>query len=472
MTPSSQPSSNSLSGQGAATQVNPKAAVPILLIAFVFCLVIDNGFKFLNLPIAQDLGLSVTAVSLQATLAGIIIGIGAVVYAALADIFSIRSLMIIGLVVVAVGSLLGYVGSSVWALVLIGRCVQTCGLAAAETLYVIYVTKHLSAADQKTYLGFSTSAFQLAMLFSTLTSGFVATYISWTAMFLLPLLALLAIPVILRKVPTEARVHGHVDVFGLLLITVFSSCLIIFMQHYRWWWLLLFVVSVGLFAWHVRSHPRALVRPEFFRNSRYVWTLVVVFLVYSTQLGLTFMLPFLLENMHSSELDGSALVVAPGYACGAVVGACSGWIGKRLSSRTTVLAALTCLMGSLVAMALLVTAPVWTLVVMVMFFSGGFALMYAPLLNSAVGSIPPEHSGVAVGFYNLTINISVPLGMAYTASLMTLFGVDTASGAALAGPAGYSCVFLVLAAVVIAGMLVYLFSDRLLRTPTHPAAAH
>lgn len=55
---------------------NPNAAVPILLFSFVFCLVIDNGFKFMSQPIADDLGLSVTEVSLQATLAGIVIGIG------------------------------------------------------------------------------------------------------------------------------------------------------------------------------------------------------------------------------------------------------------------------------------------------------------------------------------------------------------------------------------------------------------
>lgn len=43
---------------------NPKAAVPIILFAFVFCLVIDNGFKFMTKPIAEDLGLSLTTASL------------------------------------------------------------------------------------------------------------------------------------------------------------------------------------------------------------------------------------------------------------------------------------------------------------------------------------------------------------------------------------------------------------------------
>lgn len=56
-----------------------KKAVPILLFLFVFSLVIDNSFKLISVAIADDLNISVTTVSWQATLAGLVIGIGAVV---------------------------------------------------------------------------------------------------------------------------------------------------------------------------------------------------------------------------------------------------------------------------------------------------------------------------------------------------------------------------------------------------------
>ena len=139
--------------------VNPQAAVPIMLFTFVFSLIIDNGFKFMTASMGQALDLSLNQVSLQASLAGILIGIGAVVYAALSDFVPVRKLVLAGITLAVVGSLIGFIGQRVWPLVLTGRIVQTAGLAAAETLYVIYVTKHLSAAQQKTYLGFSTSAF-------------------------------------------------------------------------------------------------------------------------------------------------------------------------------------------------------------------------------------------------------------------------------------------------------------------------
>ena len=122
--------------------LHPKAAVPVLLSLFVFSLIMDNGFKLLSPSIASSLGLSENTVSLQATLPGILIGVGAVVYAALSDSISIRKLMIFAVIVMTIGSLIGFALQGSFAGVLTGRIIQTCGLAAAETLYVIWATRH------------------------------------------------------------------------------------------------------------------------------------------------------------------------------------------------------------------------------------------------------------------------------------------------------------------------------------------
>ncbi|MFL0446709.1 hypothetical protein [Corynebacterium xerosis] len=219
------------------TGLDPKAAVPVILFIFVFCLVIDNGFKFMTKPIAEDLGLSLTTASLQATLAGIVIGIGAVVYAALADSISMRKLLVAGIAMIALGSAIGF-------------------------------------------------AFQGALLIGTLTSGIMATYVSWTAMFLVSLLLIAAVPVILKKVPDSASVRSHLDVFGLFLITV--------------------------------------------------------------------------------------------------VGALSGKVGKVLSSRNTIIAALLLIAAALILPALFVGQSVAVIVISMLLFPSGFALIYAPLVATVL----------------------------------------------------------------------------------------
>ena len=299
------------------TGLDPKAAVPVILFTFVFCLVIDNGFKFMTKPIAEDLGLSLTTASLQATLAGIVIGIGAVVYAALADSISMRKLLVAGIAMIALGSAIGF-------------------------------------------------AFQGPLLIGTLTSGIMATYVSWTAMFLVSLLLIAAVPVILKKVPDSASVRSHLDVFGLFLI--------------------------------------------------------------------------------------------------AVVGALSGKVGKVLSSRNTIIAALLLIAAALILPALFVGQSVAVIVISMLLFPSGFALIYAPLVATAVGDIPPEKSGVAIGFYNLVINIAVPVGIAYTAKLVDL-GPTFLSGlspAANGAEAVVATVLWILAGIVLVGLAIWLVADGVL----------
>ena len=435
--------------------LNPKVAVPILLFVFVFSLVIDNGFKTMTMPIAQALDLSVKTASLQASLAGVIIGIGAVVYAALADSISIRKLMLTGVILIAVGSILAFAFSSFWPMVLAGRLIQTSGLAAAETLYVIYVTKHLSEADQKTYLGFSTAAFQAGLLIGALTSGFISTYVSWTAMFLIPLILILTIPPIIKLVPEDEAVEGHLDAIGLFFIAVFATGLTLFMQEFNWIYLIVAVLGVVSFAYHIGHAKYPVVTPEFFTNGRYVWTILMVFFVYSTQMGFIFLLPFAAHDLHGMNIDKASLLMIPGYICAILIGIFSGKIGTVLSSRATIYTAFALVAGALVTAALFIQLHVAILILAIVAFASGFSLMYAPLVNTALRNISAVKSGIAIGFYNLTINIAIPLGIAYTAKLQDL--------------ASYNTVLWILAAVAAIGIALYVVSDlKMARSESRP----
>lgn len=464
-------SSTGVAHNPAAPALNPKAAVPVLLFSFVFCLVLDNGFKFMTKPIAESLDLSVSTASLQATLAGILIGIGAVVYAALADSISIRKLMLVGVAFVAVGSLLGFFFQGIWAMVLIARIIQTAGLAAAETLYVIYVTKYLGEDDQKTYLGFSTAAFQGSMLIGTLTSGIVATYISWPVMFLIALILLLSVPSLIKKVPEEQQTKGKLDIFGLFLIAVIATAVMWFMQEFKLWWLLAAILGIALFVWHIRSHEGALVSPAFFTNARYVTSLVIVLVVYMVQLGyVAIVLPYMVDELYGISLDGAAYILAPGYLCAVIVGVLSGKIAKFLSSRQAIIAAICIIVVALLIPAVFVGTSVATVVISMILFPSGFALMYAPLVATALESIPAEKTGVAIGFYNLTINIAVPVGIAVTAKLVdmrpTFLASLTIASNESQGVAATNLWFL--AGMALIGLAIYLVSDRVI---TSKAAA-
>ena len=438
-----------------------KRAVPVLLAIFVFSLVIDNSCKYITEPISGTLGITLNEASLQATIPGILIGIGAVVYSALADAVSIRKLLVFAIILICVGSIVGFAGQGSWPLVLTGRIVQTAGLAAAETLYVIWVTKHFTCDLQKRYLGFSTAAFQLSLLLGVVGGGFIATYVAWPVLFLVALLPLLALPAVFKTVPVEETTSTGLDVLGLFLIAVVAGGIIMFLQDYQWIYLAAAVLAVALFVRHIYRDPTAVITPAFFANKRYTFALLVVFVMYSVQLGYVVTFPVLMRALHGMEEAQSALLLIPGYVCAVAIGILSGAIAKVLTSHQTILIALLTITGSLLLPAFFVDAPSIVYVLSMTLFPSGFALMYAPLVSTAVRGIAPEKMGVAIGFYNLTINMAIPIGIAFTFQLIARQLGFMAPFASEAGTP-FASVIMILGLTGVAATVMYLAFSRVM----------
>ncbi|MGE7835339.1 MFS transporter [Viridibacillus arvi] len=404
---------------------NVKKAVPIILLFFVFALTIDNSFKLVSVAIADDLGISVTTVSWQATLAGLVIGIGAVVYASLADSINIRTLLIAGVIMICAGSVMGYVFKDSYAMILFSRIIQTAGLASAETLYVIYVTKHLPKAEQKKFLGFSTSSYSLSLVIGSVTGGFVSTYLHWTTLFIIPLVTIALVPFIMKYLPKEESKKSYVDVIGLFLIAAIATSVILFISGFNWLYLVGFIIAMTLFLVYISKSPKALIDITFFKNKNFIRTLSVAFVIYTVQLGYIFTFPFILEGVYGLKLDVISLLLIPGYIAAIIVGMLSGKIAKYLSSKQAITLALIGIATSLLIPGLFVGSPVVIFVISMMLFSGSFAFMYAPMLETCIRTIPQDKSGTAIGFYNLTLNVAASIGITYTAAMLDKVEVST-----------------------------------------------
>ncbi|MFI8706013.1 MFS transporter [Bacillus sp. NPDC077411] len=399
-------------------EYSAKKAVPVTLLLFLLCLVIDNSFKIISVDMAKDFHISATTVSWQATLAGLVIGIGAVVYAALADSISFRKLFSAGIILICAGSIMGYVFQHSFLLVVISRIIQTAGLASAETLYVIFVTKHLPADEQKKFLGLSTSSFALSQLIGALTGGYVSTYFHWTTLFLLSLVTLFTLPFILKYIPKEETENSHVDILGLFLVGAISASLLLYITDFNWLYLILFIVAIALFLTYISKNSKAFIGISFFQNKQFISLLGVAFIIYSVQLAYIFLFPFLLEKIYGLQLDTISLLLIPGYIAATIVGALSGKVAKVMGSKQCITLAMCSIMLSLLLGGFFIKTSVVVFVISMVLFSSSFAFMYAPLLDSCICTIDKEKTGTAIGFYNLTLNVAMSIGIAYTAAMM------------------------------------------------------
>ncbi|MDT0693342.1 MFS transporter [Staphylococcus chromogenes] len=439
--------------------VKVKRAVPILLFLFVFSLVIDNSFKLISVAIADDLNISVTTVSWQATLAGLVIGIGAVVYASLSDAISIRTLFIYGVCLIIIGSIIGYVFQHQFAFVLAGRIIQTAGLAAAETLYVIYVAKYLSKEDQKTYLGLSTSSYSLSLVIGTLSGGFISTYLHWTNMFLIALIVVFTLPFLFKLLPKEDSVNkAHLDFIGLVLIATIATTVMLFITNFNWLYMIGALIAIAVFAFYIKNAKHPLVDKSFFQNKRYASFLFIVFVMYAIQLGYIFTFPFIMQQIYHFELDTTSLLLIPGYLVAVVTGALSGKIGNYLSSKQATITAITLIALSLILPAFTVGQHVSIFVISMIFFAGSFALMYAPLLNETIRTIDVNMTGVAIGFYNLIINVAVSVGIAIAAALIDYKALNFPGNTAL--ESHFGIILLILGLMSIVGLVLFIVLNR------------
>lgn len=449
---------NSVTVNSPESQVmNFKKAVPVILLLFLFSLVVDNSFKIVSADMATALGLSPSTVSWQVTLSALVIGIGAVVYATLSDSISVRNLLSIGILLICAGSLIGYLCRESFFLIVIARVIQSAGLAATETLYVISVTKYMPKNEQKKFFGFGTSCFAVAQIIGTLVGGYVSTYVDWTVLFLVPLLSLIILPFILKFLPKEQRKKGNIDIIGLFLLATITASLILYMSDFNWLYLIMFAIVTVLFLLFISKSPKAFIEISFFKNKKFLSVLAIVFLLYSLQMAYIFMFPFLIESIYGFKLDTISLLFLPAYALSAIVGAMSGKTAKVLGSKQCIFIAISSIVASLLLGGFMVETSVWVFVFSMMMFSGAYGLIYAPLMETYLSTLSGDKAGTAIGFYNLCINISSSIGVAYVAALMEsrslqlhiLSYIDSTNASQ------YSNVFFVLAVIGSIGLLLY-----------------
>jgi len=439
-----------------------KKAVPVILLLFLICLVIDNSFKIVSVDMAKDFNISATMVSWQSTLAGLMIGIGAVVYATLADSVSLRKLFIIGIILICIGSVMGFIFQNSFIMVVFSRVIQTAGLASAETLYVIFVTKHLPLNEQKKFLGFCTSCFALSQVIGALTGGYVSTYFHWTTLFLVPLLTLIFLPFVMKYLPKEVEKKGNIDVFGLILVGSIAASLLLYISEFNTLYLLTLIVAVTLFLIYISKKSNAFIGISFFKNQTFLSLLIIAFIIYSVQLAFIFVFPFLLENIYGFKLDTISLLLIPAYIVAAIVGMLSGKVASVLSTKQCIIIALSGISVSLALGGLFIHTSVITLIFSMILFSSSFAVMYAPLLDSCVSTIGKEKSGTAVGFYNLTLNVAGSIGIAYTAAMVDRLPKIESIHVFFDSPnlSLYSSILLILSIIVLFSLLLYWLLGR------------
>jgi EmrB/QacA subfamily drug resistance transporter len=360
------------------------------------------------------------------TFAGLMLSFGTI-----GDLFGRKKVMLTGVAVFCAGSVIAAVAPSTDMLIA-GRVVMGVGAAASEpgTLSMI---RHLypGRAERARSLGIWVAVSSLGLALGPLIGGLLVYGWSWRAIFwfnvFFGVLAFASAVIVLPE--SSDPVRARFDFLGFFLgaLSLGSLTFGIILGEtagYRTWWIdLLFFFSLAALVTFVLAELRAknpVLNVRYFRKAAFAGANIIAFTAYFGTFAIFFMVALYLQVVASDSPLGLALNFIP-LAVGMVAASLltGRWValwGPRIPMATG------CLLAGVGI--LLTNANIsphagigqigWT-----MFIAGvGVGTAMVPVTSAALGSVPPEHSGMAASTTNTFRELGAVVGVATLGSIV------------------------------------------------------
>lgn len=428
--------------------------VALLCFAVFFSVLNGTMFNVAVPDIAGDFQLSPTEASWVVSGFVLVFALGSVSYGKLADLYPVRSLISIGLLLFNCGSLLGFLSASYPGL-LFARLVQAAGASAIPALAMYTATRFVPPAVRGRTLGAVSSTVAFATGVGPLVGGSIAGALHWRYLFLFSLATLLAIPLFRRTLPKEPPRPGGFDLLGGLLLGASVCALLLYVTQNRPLALLLALLALAGLIWRLRRAARPFIAPELFRDRRYCGALLTAFLALSAVFGMMFHIPLLMRALHGLGTIGIGWVIFPGAMSAALLGMVAGVLADRWGSVRVVQIGLLLLVGGFLLLSCAAAAPPAILALVLIGVYAGFAGIHASLAKTVSLLLPPQHSGVGLGVYNLSFFLAGAFGAAFTSRLLEAWAATPALTPLGEGAAASSNIFLLSALTALSAALLF-----------------
>ena len=441
--------------------------VPWIVYLIFFAVLNETVFNVSTPIIARQFSLTPSGVSWMMTIFMVFFGIGSIIYGRLADIFSLRGLILVGIVIYNVGSVMGFALQFSYPLVVVARAVQGIGGSAIPALVFVVVARYFEPSERGRVFGFITSTVSFAIGLGPVLGGFVSGTLSWAYLFLIPTLMLISIPFFNRELPREPRREGSVDAIGAALVALTVGALIVFLNFSRWYYLAAFLGLLSLFVLRIRTARDPFIKPSLFRNVRFRSGVVVGFCLFAIVIGTIFLIPLMLSDLYHLSAGQIGLILFPGAISSVVFGPVAGTLSDRKGNNFVVAVGLVLLASSIVIMSILLSVSALIVAAALLLTYVGFSLFQTAMINAVSQTLAEQETGIGMGLFNLVGIISGAVGTALVGKVLTGRWLDfpiVSVGVASRGY-GYSNVMLIFSVVVVLGGIVYLRSYRDVAVP-------
>lgn len=445
------------------TGISNKAAIQaliFLLITFILGTLCLQGFNLVFQQVGKDVG-AVQQASLITALPSIVLGIVCFIYGSLGDFISLKKLVILGLVVLFIGSVFGFMATfffkpNLW-IVIIARVLQTAGEQVAGSVYLVITTKYLKPSLRAIFLGLYAAGYQVSAAIGVFAAG-ILTSIAWQYLFLIPAITIIFIPALLRSLPNKGGSGTKVDWVGFTVFGLATAFLTLFFSYNQWWLLLVAILLFISFALYITKASNPFVTPAFFKNTRWLMAISLILVFYFNNYCMSPIFNAICRDIYGITNSASvSMHIVWAFLVAALCGTTSGAIVDKIGRQPTLIIAACMMIGGFVGSALIISAGIIPLTITAAIFYGGVGLIYSPLVSTVLDTLPREQSGRGVGMNDLVMNVTGSIGIAIFGGLMA---GDSLGGVSIIGATGkqavYSNLLLIAACIALLGLLMYL----------------
>ncbi|WP_433176312.1 MFS transporter [Actinoallomurus sp. CA-150999] len=439
-----------------------------LLLGAQFMLAVDFSILNVALPaVGEGLGFGLHALQWVASgfalpAAGLTLLSGRV-----ADLFGRRRMFLIGMALLAAGSLVGGLAVSP-AMLLTGRVLQGIATAIGTPAALSLLTTSFPEGPLRSRaLGLNGALMSAGFTAGAVLGGVLTDLLSWRWAFLVNVPIAVFILAVTPKLVAGGRaaggtrldVPGGVTVTGGLLALVYG----VTAAGERGWTAPVTLISLAAAAallvafWFAESRAAApLVPVRILRRRTVVWGNVAGLIAFLTETSLVFLMTLYLQEVlrYSPLVTGLAFgVLGAGTVTGGLLGA---RVIARLGTYRVLVGAFVVQAAATASLVALGDAHRWILLFLAATFVGGVGNMLAIVgfMVTATSGLPDDEQGLATGLATMTQQIGITIG------IPIMSAIATARTSALGGPhatavlGGVRLAVLVNAAVVLAGALL------------------
>ena len=433
----------------------------VVLLLTVLTQLIDNAFTLSTPILVERFQISTDMASWVASLGGVGIAIGFLAFSSFTDFISEKKLLIIGLLLFCLPSITGLLFQNYYFAVVASRFVQAIGGISTSALYLVLIARYLPEKEQVIWMGLCTASFTVSTVIGTLTGGFLSSAFGWQVIFYIPFIGLLALPIIIKYLPSATKESNTIDVLGFVLLSLFIIAINFLTSQPTLTLLIASILLLVLFLIYIAKAKNPLISLVFFKNKSYMMTLLATFFYYLSQVALVFVTPFLLQSVFNFSLEDTSLIYILPYTVSGVIAAFSGNIINKIGMKKALVLGAILIMGGFVFGACLAPNGIPYVLASLTLITGGYALSFAPFLTKAISSLEEKEVGTGIGFFNFIVRTANALGISLTAFLLNLklpeiLPVITGNSEMHL----YSYIFIFLAFMTFIGIVVYLILTK------------